>query len=226
MGRKPASFRIVWRAELSEPYSCIHLASRRGRVHQPVITRRWGSWEKTYILRSISDCCINDPAERVRWWDRFHNVDVPRLAKAKGLVVMSLVNELAPVIPYPTQIDILVAHYMAMAWRGTRKGREDLYAALLADAVQRATDDVEAPLRRKAVQDAVANGTLSLDPNGKLEIAHYDFFGLSQTFTRDELKKAFRRAALRNHPDHGGSHEVMKLVNRLRERLEPLASNI
>ena len=35
-----------------------------------------------------------------------------------------------------------------------------------------------------------------------------------------DLKAAYRKAALKNHPDHGGSEELMKLVNQARDVLE------
>lgn len=45
----------------------------------------------------------------------------------------------------------------------------------------------------------------SLDP--------YKILGVEQAATKEEIKKAFRKAAWKAHTDHGGSHEEMVKVN-------------
>lgn len=41
----------------------------------------------------------------------------------------------------------------------------------------------------------------------------YDLLGVSQTASQDEIRKAFRKAALVNHPDKGGDPEKFKEIN-------------
>lgn len=41
----------------------------------------------------------------------------------------------------------------------------------------------------------------------------YDLLGVSDGCSDDELKKAWRRAVLKNHPDRGGSHFGLIWVN-------------
>lgn len=40
----------------------------------------------------------------------------------------------------------------------------------------------------------------------------YDLLGVDKKASYDEIKKAFRKAALKNHPDRGGDHEKMAAI--------------
>jgi len=43
----------------------------------------------------------------------------------------------------------------------------------------------------------------------------YKALGLAKTATPDEIKKAYRKAAVKNHPDKGGDVEVFKLIQKV-----------
>ena len=42
----------------------------------------------------------------------------------------------------------------------------------------------------------------------------YKLLGVSKTATQDEIKKAYRKAAVKNHPDKGGDPEVFKNIQK------------
>jgi len=49
---------------------------------------------------------------------------------------------------------------------------------------------------------------------------YYDILGVSKSASPDELKKAFRRAAVEHHPDRGGDEEKFKEINEAYEVLK------
>ena len=49
---------------------------------------------------------------------------------------------------------------------------------------------------------------------------YYDILGISKNASADEIKKAFRRAAVEHHPDRGGNEEKFKEINEAYEVLK------
>ena len=45
------------------------------------------------------------------------------------------------------------------------------------------------------------------------KVEYYEFLGVSRDCSDQELKTAYRRLAMQFHPDRGGSHEKMLLIN-------------
>ena len=48
---------------------------------------------------------------------------------------------------------------------------------------------------------------------------YYDLLGVSKTASQDEIKKAFRKLALKMHPDRGGDTEKFQELNKAYEVL-------
>lgn len=66
-------------------------------------------------------------------------------------------------------------------------------------------------------------GTVSISPSPEEDLADAarDFFGLAPNFTADELRKAYRKATERWHPDKpGGSNDKMRETNLFHDALK------
>ena len=44
-------------------------------------------------------------------------------------------------------------------------------------------------------------------------MSHYDTLGIQPEATDDEIRAAYRRAAMKHHPDRGGSSEAFQAVH-------------
>ena len=42
---------------------------------------------------------------------------------------------------------------------------------------------------------------------------YYDILNISKTASKEEIKKAYRKASLKHHPDRGGNTEEFQKVN-------------
>jgi len=49
--------------------------------------------------------------------------------------------------------------------------------------------------------------------NKKLERAYYDILQVRKDADTGEIKKAYKKASLKAHPDKGGTDELFKMVN-------------
>src|SRR5579863_3452039 len=49
---------------------------------------------------------------------------------------------------------------------------------------------------------------------------YYEFLGVGKSSNADELKKAYRKAAVEHHPDRGGNEEKFKEINEAYEVLK------
>ena len=48
----------------------------------------------------------------------------------------------------------------------------------------------------------------------------WDILGVSRTASKEEIRKAYLKMAMANHPDRGGDTELMKKINLAYERLK------
>ena len=56
---------------------------------------------------------------------------------------------------------------------------------------------------------------------------YYDVLGVSKDATREEITKAYRKLALKHHPDRGGDAEEFKKINEANEILsDPVKGKI
>jgi DnaJ family protein A protein 2 len=54
----------------------------------------------------------------------------------------------------------------------------------------------------------------------------YKQLNLEKSATQDEIKKAYRKMAVKHHPDKGGDPEVFKNIQKVCVRLEPRAAGL
>lgn len=50
-------------------------------------------------------------------------------------------------------------------------------------------------------------------------VNYYELLGVDKTASESEIQKAYKRAALKNHPDKGGDEEIFKQINQAKEIL-------
>lgn len=54
---------------------------------------------------------------------------------------------------------------------------------------------------------------------GKIRLDYYEILQLPESASSEEIKLAYRRLALKHHPDRGGSTQRMQLINEAHEVL-------
>jgi DnaJ family protein A protein 2 len=57
------------------------------------------------------------------------------------------------------------------------------------------------------------------EPNQKEETELYELLGVSKDASTDDIKKAFKKLAVKHHPDRGGDADKFKEINAAHEIL-------